>query len=101
MRKTLLILLFMIAVTSANKALSQDYKVAIGIRFSTPSPTLGNSVSVKYFMNDRDAIEGLISFGPRFGIGGMYEIHQLIGATPAFTWYYGGGAYIGSEANTT
>lgn len=101
MRKTSFILLFIIAVTCAGKAFSQDYKVAIGIRFSTSSPTLSNSVSVKYFMNERDAIEGLISFGPRFGIGGMYEIHQLIGATPAFTWFYGGGAYIGSEAHTT
>src|SRR5580698_1886956 len=101
MRKTPLILLFIIAVTCANKGFSQDYKVAIGIRFSTPSPTLGNSVSVKYFMNDRDAIEGLISFGPRFGIGGLYEVHQLIGATPAFTWFYGGRAYIASQDNIT
>jgi hypothetical protein len=101
MRKLILVFACFIAITYTNQAFSQDYKVAIGIRFSTPSPTLSNSVSVKYFMNERDAIEGLISFGPRFGIGGLYEIHQLIGATPAFTWFYGGGAYIGSEANTT
>jgi hypothetical protein len=101
MRKIVFMLFLLIAATFVNKAFSQDYKVAIGIRFSTPSPTLSNSVSVKYFINDRDAIEGLISFGTRFGIGGLYEVHQLIGATPAFTWYFGGGAYIGSQANTT
>jgi hypothetical protein len=99
--KTTIVLFLIMAATCINNAFSQDYKVAIGIRFSTPAPTLGNSVSVKYFMNDRDALEGLISFGPRFGIGGLYEIHQLIGATPAFTWYYGGGAYIGAQGNTT
>ena len=101
MRKSALVLTIVIIATCANQVFAQDYKVAIGIRFSTSSPTLSNSVSVKYFMNDRDAIEGLLSFGPRFGIGGLYEVHQLIGATPAFTWFYGGGAYIGSQDNTT
>ncbi len=101
MRKIILLFACIIAVSFANKAFSQDYKVAIGIRFSSPSPTLSNSVSIKYFMNDRDAVEGLISFGTRFGIGGLYEVHQLIGATPAFTWFYGGGAYIGVQDNTT
>jgi hypothetical protein len=101
MRKLALILTLVICSACINHLFAQDYKVAIGIRFSTPSPTLSNSVSVKYFMNDRDALEGLISFGTRFGIGGLYEIHQLIGGTPAFTWFYGGGAYIGTESNTT
>jgi len=101
MRKVTLIFLFILTTATLNKTYSQDYKVAIGIRFSTPAPTLSNSISVKYFMNDRDAIEGLLSFGTRFGIGGLYEVHQLIGATPAFTWFYGGGAYIGAQNNIT
>jgi hypothetical protein len=101
MRKVTLIFLFILSAARLNKTYSQDYKVAIGIRFSTPAPTLSNSISVKYFMNDRDAIEGLLSFGPRFGIGGLYEVHQLIGATPDFTWFYGGGAYIGAQNNVT
>jgi hypothetical protein len=101
MRKIALILSLSIGTVCFNQGFSQDYKVAIGIRFSSPAPTLSNSVSVKYFMNDRDAIEGLLSFGTRFGIGGLYEVHQLIGATPAFTWFYGAGAYIGIQGNTT
>lgn len=77
------------------------YKLAMGIRFSSASPTLSNSVSVKYFINERDAVEGLVSFGDRFGIGGLYERHQLIGGTPAFTWFYGGGGYVGFESGKT
>ncbi len=77
------------------------YKVAIGIRFSSAAPTLSNSVTVKYFMNDRDALEGLISFGTRFGIGGLFERHQIIGATPAFNWFYGAGAYLGFQDRNT
>src|ERR1700722_16343991 len=80
-----------------NSSSGGDYKFALGIRFSTAAPTLSNSVSIKYFMNDRDALEGLISFGTRFGIGGLWERHQLIGNIPAFTWFYGGGGYVGFQ----
>jgi len=85
-----------------NHLSAQDYKVAIGVRFSSAAPTLNNAVSVKYFMNETSAVEGLISFGnSRFGLGGLYEKHQLIGGTPAFTWFYGAGGYIGFEDRTT
>ena len=80
---------------------AQNYKLAIGVRLSAAAPTLSNSVSVKYFMDETNALEGLISFGTRFGIGGLYERHQLIGATPALTWFYGGGGYIGFEDGKT
>ena len=84
-----------------NSVSAQDYKLAAGIRFSSAAPTLSNSVSVKYFMDETNAIEGLISFGTRFGVGGLYERHQLIGGTPSFTWFYGGGAYVGFESGRT
>src|SRR5882757_913794 len=84
-----------------NSASAQDYKVAIGVRFSSASPTLSNSVSVKYFMDESNAVEGLVYFGNRFGIGGLYEKHQLIGATPAFKWFYGGGGYVGFQDGQT
>jgi len=77
------------------------YKMAVGIRFSTAPPTINNSISFKYFIDRTNAIEGLASFGSRFGLGGLYERHQLIGATPAFTWFYGGGAYVGFESGQT
>ncbi|HXB92641.1 MAG TPA: hypothetical protein VNU72_10140 [Puia sp.] len=80
---------------------AQDYKVAIGVRFSTSPPTLSNSFSVKYFMDSVNALEGLISFGTRFGLGGLYERHQLIGGTPAFTWFWGVGGYVGFQDNNT
>ena len=102
MRSITLCLVLLAATGLSNHLSAQDYKVAMGIRFSSASPTLNNSVSVKYFMNETNAVEGLISFGnSRFGIGGLFEKHQLIGATPAFTWFYGGGAYIGIEDHNT
>ncbi|MDO6430091.1 hypothetical protein Q4E93_05820 [Flavitalea sp. BT771] len=102
MRAFTLCLVLMAGAGLYNHLSAQDYKVAIGVRFSSSAPTLNNAVSVKYFMNETSAVEGLISFGnSRFGLGGLYEKHQLIGGTPAFTWFYGAGGYIGFEDRTT
>lgn len=99
MRRIGFCLFLLVLAGCINHLSAQDYKVAIGVRFSSAAPTLSNSVSVKYFMNDRDALEGLVSFGTRFGIGGLFERHQLIGTIPAFTWFYGFGGYVGFQDN--
>jgi hypothetical protein len=85
----------------AQDTLTSGYKLALGIRLSSASPTLSNGITGKYFINDRDAIEGIVSFGTRFGIGGLVERHQLIGSIPFFTWFYGVGGYVGFENNNT
>jgi hypothetical protein len=94
-------ILLLIVSSCINHLSAQDYKLAMGIRFSSASPTLSNSISVKYFLDETNAVEGLISFGTRFGIGGLYERHQLIGGTPAFTWFYGIGGYAGWQDGNT
>ena len=74
---------------------AQDYRMALGIRLSSSDATLGNSVTGKYFITDRSAIEGIISFGNRFGVGGLLEIHNPFDF-PGFKWFYGGGIYVGN-----
>jgi hypothetical protein len=101
MRSIILLLVFLTISGLYNHLSAQDYKLAVGLRFSTAAPTLNNGISIKYFIDSSNAVEGLLSFGSRFGIGGLYEKHQLIGGTPAFTWFYGGGAYIGFEGGQT
>jgi len=101
MRSILLLLVFLTISGLYNRLSAQDYKLAIGLRFSTAAPTLNNGISVKYFIDSSNAVEGLLSFGSRVGIGGLYEKYQLIGGTPAFTWFYGGGAYVGFENGQT
>src|SRR5258707_5778946 len=95
MRTITLCVLLLIVSSCINHLYAQDYKLAMGVRFSSASPTLSNSVSVKYFLDESNAVEGLISFGTRFGLGGLYERHQLIGGTPAFTWFWGIGGLVG------
>jgi hypothetical protein len=100
--RTILVCVTLVVISGCYTHVSaQDYKLALGLRLSTASPTLSNAVSVKYFMDQTNAVEGLISFGDRFGIGALYERHQLIGGVPAFTWFWGVGGYAGWQSNQT
>ena len=101
MKKILLSLCFLSAAgiysaSAQNYKLGPDYQLGLGIRLSSSAPTLSNSISVKYFMNPSSAVEGLLSFGSRFGVGGLYEIHQSVNS-PGLKWFYGGGGYVGIE----
>lgn len=97
-----LIILIFFAGTNVNAqdVNAQDYRFAAGIRLSSPDATLNNSITGKYFVTDRTAIEGIVAFGNRFGIGGLVEIHNSFDV-PGLKWFYGAGAYVGSgEGNT-
>jgi len=97
-----LFLTFLVAITIGifTTARAQDYRFALGVRLSNSTPTLNNSVSAKYFVTNQTAVEGLISFGSRFGIGALLEIHKPLSGA-GFSWFYGGGAYIGFQSNDT
>jgi hypothetical protein len=95
--KRTIIALFVILFTTVASSKAQDYRFALGVRLSNQSPTLNNSITGKYFVTDRNAIEGLISFGSRFGIGALLEAHRPFN-TPGLSWFYGGGAYLGFDS---
>ena len=101
MRKLLLTLLLIGTGFLSTLYAQQDYKLALGVRLSDATPTLSNSVSLKYIMPTGNALEGLISFGTRFGIGGLYEIQKPLNGTAGLKWYYGGGAYVGFQSGNT
>lgn len=99
-RISLALPVILISLLFCHRAAAQDYRFAVGVRLSNSSPTLNSSVSAKYFATDRTAIEGLVSFGSRFGIGGLLEIHNTF-STPGLSWFYGGGAYVGFQDSNT
>ena len=99
MRITLTLVLIVLASTFFT-ASAQDYKVALGVRLSNATPTLSNSITVKYNMNQKQTIEGLLSFGSRFGIGALYEVNNLT-TVQGLNWFFGGGAYVGFEKGDT
>lgn len=100
MKSKLLLMALLATLGMASTAKAQDYKFGVGVRLSNSNPTLNNSVSAKYFVTDKTAIEGLVSFGTRFGIGGLIEIHEPF-KTAGFSWFYGGGAYVGFQDKNT
>ena len=85
-------LIAIVAIT--NKSSAQDYKTAIGLRLSSSQAIVNNSVSIKHFINEQTAIEGLLSFGDPLALGGLIEVHKPVGAS-GVKWFYGGGGYVG------
>lgn len=100
MKRICFFCLVVIGVVSSIQVSAQDYRFGVGVRLSNATPTLNNSITGKYFITERSAIEGLVSFGSRFGIGGLLEIHKPFSAE-GLSWFYGGGAYVGFEDGST
>ncbi len=93
-------IVFFIALISFNKLSAQDYRLGLGVRLSNSIPTLNNAVTGKYFVTDRSAVEGIVSFGSRFGMGALLEIHNPL-QIEGLRWVYGAGAYLGFENKNT
>ena len=78
-------------ISSSVKA--QDYKGAIGVRFSSKAALVNNSISLKYFFNEKIAAEGLITPADPFALGLLVEWHKPV--LTNFKYFYGGGVYAG------
>jgi hypothetical protein len=70
-----------------------DYTTAIGLKFYP------GAITVKHFVKENAAIEGLAYFwnGTRFT--GLYEFHGPINGVEGLKWYAGPGAHIGFWSN--
>ena len=82
--------LFFISAATAQSE-GQSYQTALGIKFLD-----GAGITLKHFINDRDALEGIGFFwtqGTR--ITGLYELHYDIAGAPGLKWYVGPGAHVG------
>jgi len=88
--------LFLVETTKA-----QSYKSAIGIRLSSKDPVINNSVSFKQFLNQKTAIEALLTFDKKAAIGAIIEIHKPFETTDGLMWFYGAGAYLGFDSDKT
>lgn len=99
MKKAPLLLLSAILLVTFTTASAQDgpagtdYKTALGVRLSSSNALVNNSVSLKHFISDKMAIEGLFSFGDPLAIGAMLELHKPL-SSQGLTWFYGGGGYL-------
>lgn len=94
MKKAGLILCILLSTGISSIALAQDYKAAVGVRFSSKAALVNNSISLKYFFTENTAAEGLISFGGPLALGLLVEQHKSF-AADGLRYFYGGGIYAG------
>ena len=94
MKKIVFAFLLVAGIGLLNSASAQVYKTGLGIRLSSAQAMVNNSVSIKHFVNEKVAIEGLLSFGDPLAIGALVEIHKPL-ASQGLSWFYGGGGYLG------
>src|SRR5437763_1140511 len=85
------------SLASFNFASAQDetvppdntiYKTAVGIRLSSTPALQKNSISLKHFLNETTAVEGLLSIGDPITLGALLEFHHPF-STPGLQWLYG------------
>lgn len=82
------IMLFSIAITASAQS---NYKTAVGVKFYP------GALSIKHFVSDKNAIEGLAYFFDRgLRVTGLYEIHNNIEGVNGLLWYVGPGIHISS-----
>ncbi len=71
---------------------AQNYGTALGIRFGG----LSNGITLKHFVSNNAALEGILSLGNRaFIVTGLYELHSSVDNSKLLKFYYGAGAHIG------
>ena len=99
-RISITLAVILLSMIVCQRATAQDYRWAAGVRLSNSSPTLSSAISGKFFATDKTAIEALVSWGNRFGFGGLIEIHNKFNQ-PGLSWFYGGGVYVGFQDGDT
>ena len=101
MKKIAFVCLLIAGMCATQSASAQEessagsgYRTALGVRLSSSNAMQNNSVSIKHFLNDKVAIEGLFTFGDPLALGALVEFHKPLSAS-GLSWYYGAGAYVG------
>jgi hypothetical protein len=98
MKKVLLICLISITALSSK---SQSYTTAAGIRLGPNSAAITSGFTVKHFLNEKTAVEGILGINDGVGICGLYELHFPIESVTNLQWFAGPGAYIAFRNSTT
>lgn len=102
MKKVTFVFLLTLAIGSFSNLSAQDYKTALGVRLSSSNALQNNSISIKQFVSEKVAIEGLFTFGDPISLGALVETHKSL--SPAgLSYFYGAGGYIAflKKINTT
>jgi hypothetical protein len=98
MKKALLICLI---TTAALTSKAQSYITAAGIRLGPNSAAVTSGFTVKHFLNEKVAVEGILGINDGVGICGLYEFHFPIETVTNLQWFAGPGAYLAFRNSST
>ncbi|MEO6722109.1 MAG: hypothetical protein ABIN67_17215 [Ferruginibacter sp.] len=99
MKRSILFAGILTMLSISSKA--QEYKTAVGIRLGPTSPAIAPGFTIKHFLNENHAVEGLMSVGNGFGLCGLYEWHHPIASVEHLQWFAGAGAYLAFRSSET
>lgn len=99
MKKILLLLSMIIIFSLALKA--QEYKTAVGIRLGPNSPAIAPGFTIKRFLDEKHAVEGIVGVNNGIGICALYEWHFPITSVEHLQWFAGAGAYAAYRNSTS
>jgi hypothetical protein len=93
MKKITFVFLFASGICSFCNLSAQEYKTALGVRLSSSNAMQNNSISIKQFISEKVAIEGLFTFGDPLALGALVEMYKPL-APAGLAYFYGAGGYI-------
>ena len=107
MKRILIGCLLLVGIGLSQSASAQDetsepigtgsaYRTALGVRLSSSNAKQNNSISIKQFITQTTAIEGLFTFGDPLALGALVEFHKPL-APAGLTYFYGAGGYLAFE----
>jgi hypothetical protein len=92
MKRSMLLPALILMLCAGTITNAQDYKTGLGIRLGG----FTSGFSIKHFLNEKGAVEGIAGFGRRsFVLTGLYEHHFPLTGVNGLGLYVGGGGHLG------
>ncbi|MEP7143608.1 MAG: hypothetical protein ABI707_12090 [Ferruginibacter sp.] len=99
MKKTFLFVFVSTVLSFSLKA--QEYKTAVGIRLGPSSPAIAPGFTIRHFLDEKHAVEGIVGINDGIGICALYEWHQPVATVEHLQWFVGAGGYAAYRNNTS
>ena len=94
------LLIYLIAVISIS-ANAQEYRTALGIRLGPNSAAISPGFTIKHFLNETSALEGIVGISNGIGLCALYEWHRPIAAVDHLQWFVGAGGYAAFKSSNS
>ncbi len=99
MKKSLL--LFSLITIFAISSKAQEYTNAAGIRLGPNSAAISPGFTIKHFLNETNAIEGIVGISNGLGLCALYEWHHPITSVDHLQWFVGAGGYAAFRSSSS